>query len=275
MTEITLIPAGGLANRMKAMAAGRRLAEQCRGRLDMIWFQDWGLGCRFDDLFAPLPPLPGGGTLREASLSDLLLRDRPRRRNLWLPRLFERLSYDVCLDEREVTRRNLAGFDFATLCRGRRVWLSSHIFFITLDIPDDIFDEFRPLPQLEAEIGRRRQALGNNVVGVHIRRTDNVESIRQSPTELFVQRMRQESADTVFYLATDSEAEKATLRGIFGPRIVTSESRAERGTLQGMRDAVIEMYLLSRTRRILGSAASTYSRTAASIGRIPLEIMSV
>ena len=85
--------------------------------------------------------------------------------------------------------------------------------------------------------------------------------------------MRQEPANTVFYLATDSEEEKRQLKQLFGQRLHCADQQAERGTLQGMEDALTEMYLLAGTSRILGSAASTYSMTAATIGHIPLEII--
>ena len=51
---ITFVPAGGLGNRMKSIAAAIRLAQAVDDELEVIWFQDWGLGCRFDQLFKPL-----------------------------------------------------------------------------------------------------------------------------------------------------------------------------------------------------------------------------
>ena len=51
---ITFIPAGGLGNRMKSMAAAIKMAQATQTNIDIIWFQDWGLGCRFDQLFLPL-----------------------------------------------------------------------------------------------------------------------------------------------------------------------------------------------------------------------------
>ena len=85
--------------------------------------------------------------------------------------------------------------------------------------------------------------------------------------------MQQEPTDVKFYLATDSEEVKEEMRYIFGNRIITSPNKATRGNLEGMEDALVEMYLLATTDRILGSSCSTYSMTAASIGRVPLEII--
>ena len=88
---ITFIPAGGLGNRMKSMAAAIKLAQATQTNLDIIWFQDWGLGCKFCELFLPLQ-VPNV-KLREANWFDKLTRDIPRRRNLYIPKLFEQWQY--------------------------------------------------------------------------------------------------------------------------------------------------------------------------------------
>ena len=253
-----------------------RLSEQTGASLQILWFRDAGLGCRFSDLFCLLPSFPNGGALKEATWTDVLLRDRSRLSNLFFPSLVRRFRYDRCIDEYQTARLMTEGADFASLCRDRRVWMASYVYFLTRsdrDIPTDSFDPFRPVPSLQERIDAQAAAMGHNVVGVHIRRTDNVVSIQQSPTALFEERMSQEPADTIFYLATDSEEVKMQMRRRFGERVQTLHRQAERGTLQGMQDALVELYLLARCRHILGSAGSTFSMTAASIGRVSLEIL--
>lgn len=266
---ITLVPAGGLGNRMKAVAAALRLAEAAGSSLSVLWCKDWGLGCRFDQLFLSIdhPRV----TLREATLADLLTDDRPRRRNLWLPSVWQRLAYGARMDEAATTRGMNEAFDFVPWARGRRVWLASNVYFMAQDVPDDAFDIFRPTAALQQRIDDQMAAMGADVVGVHIRRTDNARAIAESPIEAFVERMRQEPATTHFYVATDDEGVKQQLRQEFPGRVATLPRQAERGSLQGMEDGLVEMYVLSRCRRILGSAFSTYSMTAAAMGRVPLE----
>ena len=124
---IALVPAGGLGNRMKAIAAGLALADSIGSQIRILWFQDWGLGCRFDQLFQLTPPFDC--CLREASAIDKVLFDRPRRKNLYIPRLFERLFNDVCIEEEEATKKMDESYDFTSLCRNKRVWISSHVYF--------------------------------------------------------------------------------------------------------------------------------------------------
>lgn len=266
---ITFIPAGGLGNRMKSMAAAIRLAQATQSHLDIIWFQDWGLGCRFDQLFQPLDI--AHTQLREATWLDKVVHDIPRKRNLYIPKIFEHCLYDDCLDRIDASKAYYNDFDFTAWCKGKKVWLASDVYFIAKEIPEDSFDIFHPIRHLQERINQTKESFATHTIGVHIRRTDNVRSIQNSPTHLFIERMQQEHDDVKFYLATDSEEVKQEMRRIFGNRIITSPNQAARGNVEGMEDALVEMYLLAATDRILGSSCSTYSMTAASIGRTPLE----
>lgn len=269
--HITFVPAGGLGNRMKAISAAIRLAHDCGSSIDILWFQDGGLGCRFDQLFLPVdePDVQ----LREATACDLLMHDRPRRHNLFLPRAAQSLLYNGRMDERMCTQGMYGHFDFTSWARGKRVWMSSHVYFMADEPPVETYDRFHLIPTLQRRTDSLAAETGQEAVGVHIRRTDNERSIAQSPTEAFISRMRQEPSDTRFFLATDSEEEKRLLAEAFPGRIITSPRPAERSSLQGMEDAAVEMYVLSRMRRILGSSCSTFSSAAAGIGHIPIEII--
>ena len=113
-------------------------------------------------------------------------------------------------------------------------------------------------------------------IGIHIRRTDNIGSITHSPTSLFIERMKEEirkDEKCLFYLATDSEKEKEQLKKIFGKNLITSPHAADRNSINGMKDALTELYILSRTNKILGSMQSSYSETAAQISGIPYELL--
>lgn len=265
---ITLVPVGGLANRMKAIDAAYHLAKDCGSKLKVIWFKDKGLNCRFDELFQH--PTDSIITIREASFCDLLLEDRPRKKNFFLPWLPEHLKYDACIYEQQATLLFYDHFDYAAWARNRRVYLASCVYFHPQP-EEKLFKLFQPIDSLQQEIAKRCADFNEHTIGIHIRRTDNIASITQSPTELFIKQMEEiveHQPDTIFYLATDSEAEKLTLKQAFGNHIITSPHAAERHSLSGMQEALIELYMLSRTSKIIGSMQSSYSETAAQIGGI-------
>lgn len=270
---ITLVPVGGLANRMKAMDAAYHLAKDCGSKLKVIWFKDKGLNCRFDQLFQH--PTDSIITIREATFCDLLLEDRPRKKNFFLPWLPEHLKYDACIYEQQATLLFYDHFDYAAWAKNRRVYLASCVYFHPQP-EEKLFKLFQPIDSLQQEIAKRCADFNEHTIGIHIRRTDNIASITQSPTELFIKQMEEfveRHPDTTFYLATDSEEEKQKLKQVFGERISMSGHAAERNSLQGMQDALVELYTLSRTSRIIGSMQSSYSETAAQIGRIQCEFI--
>jgi len=73
---------------------------------------------------------------------------------------------------------------------------------------------------------------------------------------------------TRFYLASDSPETKQFMFDRFKDRILSSARSSSRTDVQGMQDAVVELYCLSRTSRLFGSFFSSFSRTAAEIGQI-------
>lgn len=266
-SHITLVPFGGLGNRLKAISAGIRLARQTHSDIDIYWVVDSGLACRFDQLFLPIDT--GGVRLIEATADDLKRWDRPRRKNLYRPYLYM-FSHGVRMFA------NVQSQDEIDRCfadgKTHNVWISSCVYFPDKDhMPVDAYDIFHPKAEIQAEIDRIARDFGDNTVGVHVRRTDNAGSIQGSKTEDFLECMELQQADTRFYLATDEEEIKTLMRGEFGDRIISMDAEACRSTADGIRNAVVEMYVLSRTCRIFGSHRSTFSAASACIGRIPYE----
>lgn len=271
---ILLVPVGGLANRMKAIDSAVALRERTNSDLHIVWFRDSGLNCRFDQLFERID-IPGV-TVTEATFPDLLRYDRPRRKNLFLPRLFQQWQFDSRIYEMQTLQLFYNNFDFYNWAANRNVYIAAFVYFYPAPKDWDCFSIFKPLPDLAQEIESRRAGFGTNTIGVHIRRTDNAISIAQSPTHLFINRMEKEleqNNDTTFYLATDSEEEKAFIIERFGEKILFSTQKADRNTPAGIQEALIELYLLSHTQQVLGSVHSSYSETAAQIGRIPYELL--
>ena len=110
-------------------------------------------------------------------------------------------------------------------------------------------------------------------VGVHIRRTDNLPAIGKSSTEAFISSMDQEletHPDTVFYLATDDREEEAALREAFGDLILSNKDRdLSRDSISGIQDAMIDLYSLASTQKIIGSYFSSFTDIAADMHGIP------
>ena len=273
MGKITFIPAGGLANRMRTIIAAITLSSRIGSPLRIIWFRDWALKCRFEELFEPLV-IPNV-TLKEADALDLILFDRPRRINYHIPFFFQKILFQDCIYEQNIDNLLKSDFDFEEWASGRNVFLTSYAIF--QQFPNRLYAElFHPVADLKGEIERRCELFTSHTIGIHIRRTDNIVSINESPTELFIKKMEEEIKeypDTCFYLATDSEEDKSILRSHFGERVITSEKKAVRDSVEGIKDAVVDLYSLSHTHRIYGSFFSSFSETASYLNGAELVIL--
>ncbi|KAA6324551.1 hypothetical protein EZS27_026134 [termite gut metagenome] len=270
---ITLIPVGGLANRMHAIASALSLANDCNTHLRIIWYKDVGLNCEFHQLFQPLPY--ARVTLKSASLIDFILYDRPRRKNFWIPRVFQRILFDKCLYGSKVTILKSRDFDFLGWAKGKNVFITAYSLFYPLSC-FPLSGCFIPKDGIQQRIREQYNLFNKHTVGVHIRRTDNVYSISESPTELFINRMNdeiQQHPETLFYLATDSQEEKVRLKSIFGERIITLDKEISRTTPTGIENAVVDLFLLSKTNKIIGSFYSSYTEIAAELSGIKRIIM--
>ena len=265
MKSLTLLPEGGLGNRMAAVASA---AAYCRERdipLRVVWTRAWGMAARYADLFEAAP---AGVEICEAGWREKLTLDRPRRRNLWLPRLCQRLLFDRCVYLDEVYAEPEGKL---SLPAGFRA--AGDVYLVHLSefyYRPGMYDALRPAETVARSIAQRTAGFDAHTVGLHIRRTDNVCARRESPLEHFEEAMRRElEADgrTRFYVATDDEPTKRHLLRLFGhERIMTSPEAATRDSVEGIREALVEMYTLARCRRIYGSAHSSFSIVACRLG---------
>ena len=73
-----------------------------------------------------------------------------------------------------------------------------------------------------------------------------------------------------FYLATDDEKIKQDMKKKYGERIITLNLSLRRNTTQGMKDAVVDLFCLGSTSKIIGSHHSTYSIIASQLYNIDL-----
>lgn len=262
MNTITLIPWGGLANRLRAIESGIKLAADCHSKLRIMWFNTSELGCRFDRIF--YSSQEDMIEVKEASLSDFFLFSRACKSNFYLPRLFKKVGLKE--HYHEVTSADRYSFDYQKWAEKSDVYIMSCYSFYK-ESKENYYSFFRPLPELQDKIDKIAQTFPPGIIGIHIRRTDHVSAIEKSPTELFIRKMKEES-NASFYLATDSLVEKQRIESLFKDRIYYYNCSVKRNSEEGIKDALVDFYLLSKTSKIYGSYGSSFSEIAAKVGNI-------
>lgn len=269
--SLLFVPSGGLANRMRAIASAYTLTQQVESSLQVVWFQDWALNAPFFSIFQETELL----SIREAKGLDFFLNDRARPKNFFIPFLPQKLLFEKIIEEKMITPLKQQGFDFEGWARGHRCYMSCYQVFGIF--PESLYKElFRPVKEVMDGVNRFRDQFSQHCIGLHIRRTDNAESIQHSPTSLFINKVKAEietHAETTVFLATDSDDVKQELRNLFGQRIITQNISASRNSIDGIRGGLVDMWTLAATQKIYGSTGSTFSPMAASIGNTDLEIV--
>lgn len=259
---IYLKPRCGLCNRIRAISSALALARSVSGgsakvRVCVVWANDGGMRVPYRELF-----IPSGAfdlvDFGDGRMAELVSRFNPSNPH-YLGHDNDR-SREQLLSSLESVRRAPGEDWYIETCysfsNGREhAWM-------------------KPVPPVEAEVARWVSRMGENRIGIHIRRTDNANSIAYSPVRAFVSVLRRELAadpDATFYLASDDERIKRRLRDEFGDRVLVRTGLPGREDDGGVVQGLVDLLLLAQTRKVYGSYWSSFSRTAAQLGGLSFE----
>ena len=266
MKQLTVVPMGGLCNRLRTVLSAYDLAQTEKNVFVRVeWGRDKECFAGFSDLFEPA---------LEENFSIVPRRwwNKPvRRKNLYLPALFRLAVYDKQLNYyRPHKDRALKEI----LKAYKNVYLSTGYQFS--DYSSSLIEGLQPNRELKERIDGIVGEFPENIVGVHIRRTDNQSACEYSTDDMFIRLMDRElSSDpyTMFFLATDDGSVKNSMMKRYpGHVLVQHTPHVRRDTLEGMEEAVVDLFCLAHTRKVIGSHYSSFSETAAEIGGIPLVV---
>lgn len=243
-------PIGGLCNRMRAINSAKVLADKRGESLKVIWFVNPELGCPFEELFD--------------SPKDFTVMNIYSKWNL--KKMFYQLTRKKLGNEDMRNTRvdgNLPDDYVQNLPKNLYIATEEH-FFVSHD-----YSNFVPTKEIADKIDQICDQFSKHNIGVHIRRTDNKPAIGKSSTDAFITSMQKEldkDPDTMFYLATDDMNEEENLRKHFPGKIISNETRElARDSVNGVKDALVDLSCLSRTDKIIGSYFSSFTDIAADL----------
>ena len=268
-------PLYGLGNRMRVIDSAYRFCDTHHKKFRIYWKRDHVVNCPFNELFFPLDHL------RESSSYKYIIFLHKLERHFGLVRsLIKALEWCHILKIfKEEQYEELRAFTKKGGNKFLWVIVESYSVFYRTDEDDFLRDLFQLNDSMSKRLSDETKAFKNHVIGVHVRRTDNKDSIERSPLELFIARMEDEIAkdsSVQFYVASDDEDVKKQLLELFGSeRVILPTGLISRDSEEGIRQAVIEMYALSKTNHILGSYYSSFSTAASLVGNISKETLSI
>lgn len=241
----------GLGNRMKCMVSTIKKAQEQEKMPLLYWPVNDRCGCTYDDLFKHKP---FARELDEEELDKL----KSNVDGLEINKTWTFTSRD----------EEPLNFKFNKLTQKQR------------DEFVDYFKEFEPTQEIEDVIDviyykYSEDLAAGNVIGVHIRKGDYNVSFdgRQhiSTEKGFIFKMYdllELNPDYKFLLCTEDKETEEKFEKLFGKdKIIYFHKRARgRGDVAAMKEALIDLYLLSKCDILLGTFLSTFSEVAWWIG---------
>ncbi len=277
MKYLIVKPVGGLANRIRVVESAYSYAKSFEARLFIIWERNGFLNARFSECFVAV----NGVKIIETDYNGFSVVSKIKRKFFdiagWLAVSFfaKKNLYDseiesILINEQANEQSNSFFNELSGLNKG--IYIETCFAFYS-----NTFSHKLTIQEYIQKKAVKLLKQYSSIIGIHIRRTDNTDSIQNSPIEKFVEQIKtciEISPSNKFYLSTDSEEVVHQLRDIFKEKIITGVSVRERDSKEGIISALTDLCCLSQCKIIFGSYRSSFSERAAIIGNIPLQIVS-
>ncbi len=262
---IILQTRGGLCNRLRSIDSARILAQKLDKKLFIIWENNHELGADFDELFKPISGIK-------------VMNKQP----YWLKFMVQAKTLKGIINKFSLLHTGLKdenikayfrNTDWKTeLSRYKTIYIHTiHAFLY----PED-FSYLKPVDEIQREINKTIAAFTENTISFHIRGTDHVQAKKESPLQLFIDKAEKEIAkdkNLKIYLATDEMEAKEKLSQRYPQNIITKNFELSRSNSNGLKNAVYDLFILSKTATIYGSHGSSFSETAKHLGKKSLVLV--
>jgi hypothetical protein len=229
----------GLCNRLRAWVGIGALADLAGIDFVVHWQSQAQCRCRFANVFAPT-----------SCAVMTSVRDRHK-------------FNTVEIFKDELASKPTCYFAGHVAGRGGEFWQCA----------DKRMRELPLLPQYENKLQAFMSTLPENIVGVHVRRTDFCTHARDK--QLWPALNKEADNDVSFLLCADNPRTVEDMKKRYGKRVYWRNQRMDNKSSKKQRctsesDAAIDLYSLARTKRLIGTMKSSFSEYAARLGNIPI-----
>jgi hypothetical protein len=268
---IVAYPIAGLGNRLMCITSSLYLAEIMQRDCSIIWRHDKDVPCDFIDLFKINKGLK---LLDDTSVEELHEKigeyenNIARRKENWQNKDFVLIKFaQLTFWENRVEAFTRIHGRFDTICINTWQGFGGHSKF---------FKHFIPVDEVATAVEKIDQKYElENRIGLHIRTTDHFKKKYHShtdeycPPEFFIDliaKMIALDASTRFFIATDDESIVYRISSQFEGFVDYIPKKADRYSVEGAREALIDAYCLSRTKTVIGNYYSSFAHMAAKLG---------
>ena len=267
---------GGISNRIKCLISMWKLGDRYRRELILYWPLNHTCGANFSDLFEN-----DIKQINEEQLKTIRNKEMGLFGDNFLTIQNSSKKYIISGTWRFLlTQEELRNNSFLN---EKRDYGEKGLDFNFSDVPEEIKKEIliylkqlNPLKSIQKEINNFEKKYNlKKTIGVHIRRGDfadrKISPGRVSSDEKFIERMRElikENFKTKFFLCTDSKAMEDKMERIFPKKIIKfPKTSFIRTDVRATQEGLIDLFLLSKTKHILGTYRSTFNELAWWLGK--------
>ena len=273
--KLVIEPGGGLGNRILALSSAVNLARDCNvNELIILWRNNNECGCNYKDIFDKLPVQCRIRNMyfEKESYKTLVLNGKIFKAIKKIMFSFLYASFRKVVGIIQInTKEQDSEQDWNRLkeevlaSRKKYLYIEAYYQFYKTNSCEGI--SFNKDIQEKYEEFKKKTP---NYIAMHIRRTDNLTAIENSPTHLFydeAERLIKSDKSLKIYVATDDRTVYNNIKKLY-PNNIFSEAISEtsRGDSKGMKFALYEMLILAGAKILYASYGSTFAQIANLIG---------
>lgn len=259
--KLTIIPFGGLANRLRVLNSAYELSLIQDFDLKLLWFKKAELFANLDDLFEDVGmkfQLPGWLTL---ILSKFIFKHIYVTKYETIYRKILSYFYDLIIFDSDIKLKSELQL-LTEISKNQKVFIATCYSFL----PVQSFSHLSPKADLIQEI--EKIGIDENFIGIHIRRTDHAQIINESSDKMYEKFIEDKiNNQKRIYLATDDIKLKSRLIQKYANQIISINIPLERDSTAGIKAALIEIYALSKCGTLAGNLKSSFLEMALKIGK--------
>ena len=270
--------AGGISNRLKCLISVLRFSEKYSRKSYLVWERNHTCGANFNDLFKTKMDMKDSAFVNKIRTSDISTdinsKESLNKKYIILNGWRLSLSYDELdkyphLKEKHNLDEWGLDYNFKNIPEKIKKEIIKH------------FKKFKPVDVVQKKIDKfvKDHDL-KKLVGVHIRRGDfaslPISPGRVSSDKYFIKKMREileKDPKTKFFLSTDSPEVEKKYEELFEGKIVKySKNSFVRTDVAATQESLVDLMLLSKTKKILGTYKSTFTEVAWWLGLCKPEV---
>ncbi|MDG2449918.1 MAG: hypothetical protein P8M34_09775 [Saprospiraceae bacterium] len=236
----------GLCNRIKSLVSCMQIADRTGKTLIINWLKSDGFNCEFSDLFSNRLLHTNSSKLRIHKIKEA-------HDNYFITETWRLLPPNIKLENIQNGNHEMIDFQYQET---NNTVIETYIpYFQSLQITEFI----------DRQVNEFAKTFDENTISIAIRTWIDAPNRQHLFDTEKVLKIFEENQLSTFFISSDSEKLINLLSNKYGSKILSYPKRTytgDRNSTEGIQDALIDLLLLSKNKKLMASANSTFSEVA-------------